>query len=163
MQKTLVVIAALIAVGAVIFALNRPEPTPAEKLSDAVEDVGDATQELVEELATAAEETAEAAQKEVEAKVEELQSEAATTLEAVAAEVTAMSEDRRKELEGLVQEWRDSGIVTDEGIDFDAAITAVNESQLEADSKAQLVEFLTFVRDLPGDAQANLQALEQSL
>ena len=163
MQRVVILAILVIAAGAVIFALNRPEPTPAERLSDAVQDVGDAAEDVVEELAAVAEDTVEAAKSEVEAKSEELQGQAATALEAVTAEVTQMSEDTRSQLEGLLQEWRDSGIVTDDGIDYDAATAAINASELSADAKTELIGLLTFVRDLPGDVDANLQALEQSL
>ena len=59
MQRVVILAVLAIAAGAVIFALNRPEPTPAERLSDAVQDVGDAAEDVVEELAAVAEDTVE--------------------------------------------------------------------------------------------------------
>lgn len=163
MKNVVIAAVAVIAIGAAIFILNKPEPTPAERLSDAVQDVGEAAQDVVEEIAAAAEETVEAAQKEAEGRADELQDQAASALEAVSTEVANISDETKKELEGLVQEWRDSGIVTDEGIDFDAVVSAINASDLDDETKSQMVEFVTFLRDLPGDMQSNLQALEESL
>ncbi len=163
MKNIVIVALAVIAIGAAVFLLNKPEPTPAERLSDAVQDVGEAAQDVVEEVTAAAEETVVAAQKEAEARADELQDQAASALEAVSTEVASISDETRKELEGLLQEWRNSGIITDDGIDFDAAVSAINASDLDADTKSQMVEIVAFIRDLPGDVEANLRALEQAL
>lgn len=163
MKNSLVFFVAVIAVAAVVFVLNKPEPTPAEKLGDAVQDVGEAAQDVAEEISATAEETVDAVQKEAAARADELQDYAVEAMEAVSKEVAKTSADTRRELEVLLQEWRNSGIVTDEGIDFDAAIAAINASSLDDESKSQMIGIVAFVRDLPGDVQSNMQALEKLL
>lgn len=163
MQRIIAVVVVLVAVGAVIFALNRPEPTPAERLSEAADEAGQAAQDAIEELSDAAEETVAAVQKDAEAKAEEIQNSAAEAMDSLSAELNAASEETRKELDRLMQDWRETGIVTDEGIDYDAAMTAVDETEMDADTKTEVNKVLAFIRDLPGEAKAKLDALEQSL
>ncbi len=163
MQKSALLTAAVIVVGVVVYSLTRPEPTPAERLSEAAQEVGDATRDAAEELAAVAEETVEAVQDQTEAKVDEMQNDAAEVVDAISKELTTASADARTQLETLVQEWRDTGIVSDEGIDFDAAIAAVNATELDSETKLQVNGLLESMRDLPGDAKMKLEALENSL
>lgn len=163
MNKTILVAVAVIAAAALIFALTRPEPTPTERLSDAVQEAGDAAQDAVEELSTAVEDTVEAVQKEAETKAEEIQNSASEAMGSISAELEAASENTRKELDALIQDWKDTGIVTDAGIDFEAAINAVNELDIDVATKTGVNKILAFVRDLPGEAKAKLETLEKAL
>ena len=75
----------------------------------------------------------------------------------------ATTSEVKKELDVLLEEWRASGIVTDDGIDFGAAIEAVETSQLEAETKSQIKTIIEFVRDAPGEAKEKLEALQASI
>ena len=152
MQKTLIWVVAAAAIAAAIYAMTRPEPTPAERLSDAAQEAGEAAKDAVQELANAAEDTLDAVQNEAEA-----------SMSALSAELTAASEETRTALEGLVQDWQDTGIITENGLDFDAATAAINEADLDDSTKAELNGLLAFIRDLPGETQAKMDALKDAL
>lgn len=163
MKKTAYLLAAAAAIAALTMYLTRPEPTPAERLSDAVQEAGEAAQDAAKELADAAEETVAALQKETEAKADELRSEAAVAMDALSKKVTETSATAQQEMENFISDWRSTGIVTENGIDFDAAVASVNETDLDAETKKQINNLLTFLRDLPGEAAAKLEALEKAL
>lgn len=163
MNKVLVALVATAAVAAIIYAVTRPEPTPAERLSEAAQEASDAAKDAVQDLSEAAEETVDAVRKEAEAKTEEIEDETAAAMEAVSAELDATTSEVKKELDVLLEEWRASGIVTDEGIDFNAAIEAVETSELEAETKSKVQAVIEFIRDAPGEAKEKLEALQASI
>lgn len=163
MQEIGTIAAAAIILVAVVYAPTQPEPVPAERLSDAAQDAGEAAQNTFGELATAAEETAEALQEEVEATIAELQGDVTEAMDAVSAGLTAASEETQNKLKMFVPEWRDSGIVTDEGVDFDAAMASVNDADLSSETKTEINKVLAFIPDLPREARAKLEVLENSL
>lgn len=163
MQKSAIVLVAVIVIAVVIYALTRPEPTPAERLSEAAEDAGEAAKDAVEELAAVAEDAVDTLQENAEAKAQEIQNDAAATADALATELVTASEEARSELEVFINDWRESGIVTDEGIDYDAAIAAVNAADMDAKTKEEVNRILAYIRDLPGEAQRKLQELENAL
>ena len=163
MQKS-VIIAVVIGVAiAAVYALTRPEPTPSEKLAEAAQDAGEAAKDALDDLAGAADEAATALRKEVESKTEELQAEAESLAEAFTAELSEQSAKAQEEMEKLQKDWRATGIVTDDGIDFNAAIAAIEKSDLDDDSKKQLTAVIEFLRDTPGEAKAKLDAFEATM
>jgi hypothetical protein len=163
MQKTILIIVAAGALIATLYYVTRPEPTPADRLSDAIEDVGQAARDSAEQLANAANEAAEALQSQVESKSDELQSQAEEVTVALATRLSDTTQDAQDRLTALMQIWRETGIVTDSGIDFDAAIAAVEETDMSTDERAQVISILEFVRDAPGAAQRKMTALETAL
>lgn len=148
---------------AAIYALTRPEPTPVERLSEAAREAGDALSDAADDLTSATGEAAEALQVEAEAHIEELEANVAMLSNTISEQMTETSGEVRKEIESLIADWRETGIVTDNGIDFDAAIGAVNTSEMPTETKTQVIAFMEFLRDTPGDAKVKLEELEKSL
>ena len=163
MQKIGLIVVATVVVAAAIYALTRPEPTPAERLSEAAQEAGDALSDAAGDLTSATSEAAEALQVEAEAKMEEIESSAAILRDTISGQMTETSGEVRKEIESLIADWRETGIVTDNGIDFDAAISAVDTSEIPIETKTQVIAFMEFLRDTPGDAKVKLEELEKSL
>lgn len=163
MQKMVLWIVVAGAAVAVLYFATRPEPTPADRVSAAVEQAGQAAQDAAEEIGDAATEAANALQQEVEDNAAELQDQAATAADAVASQISQTSQEAKDRLTALMQIWRDTGIVTESGIDFDAAISAVEQTDMGTDARMQLVRVLEFIRNAPGDAKTKLAAIDKAL
>lgn len=153
MQKSLYWIIATGAVIVGIYVATQPEPTPAERLSEAVEKSG-------QQLAEAATDAAETLQQNVEGGASEISASAAEALSSQLAETSQEAKDR---FGALMQIWRETGIVTETGVDFDAAISAVEETDMSTDARMQLTRVLVLLRDMPGNASEKLTALEDAL
>ena len=162
-RTVLLSVIALVAIGIAVFALTRPEPMPQERLSDAVEDASEAAQDAVKALSDAASETGKAVSAELSDTAQNLNEELNSAATSIVEGVTQASDATRNRLNDLLDEWRASGIVSPDGIDFDAAIAAVANLDMEADTKSQLTALLAMVRDAPGAATAKLKELETAL
>ncbi len=159
MQRNIVLIAAGVVVVGLAVVLLRPEPTPEDKLRDAAEQAGEAAREAAGALGEAVSDATETATAELENASQQLSDSAVEMVESVA----EASEATRASLTGLIEEWRASGIITEDGIDFDAALAAVEISELDQDTKTQISALLAALRDAPAEAQAKLQELEALL
>ncbi|MFK7875683.1 MAG: hypothetical protein AB8B71_07855, partial [Paracoccaceae bacterium] len=148
---------------AAIYALTRPEPTPAERLSEAAQEAGGTLSDAVDDLTSAAGEAAEALRVESKAQMEELEASATILSDTISGQMNETSGEVRKEIESLIADWRETGIVTDNGIDFDAAISSVDTSEMPTETKTQVIAVMEFLRDTPGDAKVKLEELEKSL
>ena len=163
MKKIALIAVVTVVVAAAIYTFTRPEPTPAERLSEAAQEAGDALSDAADDLTSATGEAAEALQVEAEAKMEEIESSAAILRDTISGQMTETSGEVRKEIESLIADWRETGIVTDNGIDLDAAISAVDKSEIPIETKTQVIAFMELLRDTPGDAKVKLEELEKSL
>jgi gas vesicle protein len=142
-------------VGALVFALNRPEPvppTPEERLTKAAEEIRDATQESVEAASDAAREAVGG----ITAQVTEGYAD-------VAERVAQTSQETQIELTRFLAEWRAKGIVTEEGVDFAAATEAIEGSELSAEAKENTIAVLSALRDAPGTFEKKINALRTLL
>ena len=164
MNRNLVItLVVVVAIGVAIFALTRPEPTPKERLAEAAEQAADAAEKAVDAVTDAATEAGEAVQKDLTETAKEIESEASEAMVALVEEVTAVSQETRGHLTDLIARWRETGIVTEDGIDFDAAIAAVEAGDLDAETKSQVTKMIEMLRDAPGEAKAKLEQLEAVL
>lgn len=163
MNKLLIVLGLLAVAGAAVYFVSQPEPTPQERLSEAAEDASDALRSAAEELADAAEDAGDAVREEIQSTADDLSDQMAETSAALAERVSSTAEETRAALAELIETWRATGIVTDDGIDYDAAIDAIASSGLSEGAKAQSVSLLEAVRDAPGAATEKLAELEAAL
>jgi uncharacterized protein (DUF885 family) len=163
MKKIGLIAVVAVVVAAAIYTFTRPEPTPAERLSEAAQEAGDALSDAADDLTSATGEAAETLQAEAEAKMEEFEASANTLSDTISEQMTITSDEARQEIESLISDWRETGIVTENGIDFDAALSAVESSQMSTETKEQVTAFVEFLRDTPGDAKVKLEELEKSL
>ncbi|MFC3612897.1 hypothetical protein ACFORG_03905 [Lutimaribacter marinistellae] len=164
MNKTAIIgILAVAAIGIAIFALTRPEPTPQERLSDAVGEASGAVEDAVKALGDAANEARDAAADELQAATTELQDSAINMAATVMEQVNSSAQETKEELRRLMEEWKSSGVVTEEGINFDNALATVEASNLSARSKDLITELLSSLQSLPAEATAKLAELEAAL
>ncbi len=68
-----------------------------------------------------------------------------------------------QEASELVTAWNEAGIVTEDGIDFDQAIAAVNASDFDAETKKKITDLITEVRNSPETFDKFLQELKAVL
>jgi len=153
-------------VGGLVFVLNRPEPTPPtpkERLAEAAEEIRDVTQEAVEAASDAAEDAGEALASGTKEAVEKMKSEVVETYADVAERVAQTSQDTKRQMKRFLTDWKASGIVTEEGIDFAAAAATIEASDLSAEAKANVISVLNALRDAPGVFAEKLDALKTLL
>ena len=153
-------------VGGLVFVLNRPEPappTPKERLAEAAEDIREATQEAVEAASDAAEDAGEALASSTKEAVEEMNAEVAEAYAGVAERVALTSQGTQAQMARFLADWKATGIVTEDGIDFTAAKAAVDASDLSTDAKANVTAVLSALRDAPGAIEDKLDALKTLL
>lgn len=146
-----------VVIGAVIvvvgFALmDKPEPTPEEKLKAAIENVGEATQEAAEAAADMAEEVGTA-----------LSTSASAAATDIANRVSALSTETKAQLESTLSEWKESGIISDTGFDFSKAVKAVEESALSESAKKQINELLALLQKQPENFEVQMDELKKQL
>lgn len=144
-------------IGAVIVVigfsvLDKPEPTPEEKLKAAIENVGDATQEAAEAAADMAEEVGTA-----------LTTSASAAAVDIANKVSKFSNESKAQLETTLLQWKESGIISDDGFDFGKAVKAVDESALSESAKKQLNELLELLQKQPENYKAQMDELKKQL
>ena len=161
--KVILGILVVVVGGALAYVALKPEPTPQERLEEAAEQAGEAVQEAAESVSEAATEAGDAIKQQAETTTEELTAQMAETAAALAEQVNATAQETRDGLKALIADWKSSGIVTDGGIDFKKATTALEESDLSAEIKTQGKALLDFLRDAPGEASAKLKELEAAL
>lgn len=145
------IIGAAIVVAGVMF-LNKPEPTPEERLKDAIENIGDATKDAAEAATDAAEDVAEA-----------MATSAANAANEMAEYATKLSSDTKAQLEEKLTDWKESGIISDDGFDFGKATTALEESNLSEAAKKQITDILEALRDTPDDFKVQMDELKKQL
>lgn len=167
MNKIITGAVVIVAIAVVAFyALNRPEPeppTPKERLSEAAEDIREATQEAAEAVSDAAEDASEALANSTSVSVSEMKAKVAETYADVAVRVANTSQETQTQLTRFLADWKASGIVTEDGIDFDKAVAAVEESDLSVAAKANVTAVLTALRNAPGAFEEKLDALKTLL
>lgn len=146
-----IVIGAAIAIAG--FALlDKPEPTPEEKLKAALETVGDATQEAADAAAEMAEEVGTA-----------LTASASAAAVEIAEKMSALSAESKAQIESVLEDWKEAGIITEDGFDFERAAQAVNDSSLAEAAKVQLNSLLGLLQKNPEDYEAQMQELKKQL
>lgn len=163
MNKLLIAVGFVLVVAVAVFFVTRPEPTPQERLAEAAQDASDAIQSAAEELSSAAEEAGDAVREEIETTAEDLSDQMAETAAVLAEEVSDTAVETRSALSEAIEAWRASGIITDDGIDYDAAIATLAESDLSDETKSQMTSLLELLRDAPGEATQKLAELEAAL
>lgn len=164
MSKTFIA-ALVIVIGAagVIYFLDRPEPTPQERLSEAAEQAGEAAEEAVEALSEAAQEVGEDLANSTRETAEDMKAKVSIALAEVAEQVARASEETQAQLRQFLEEWKAAGIMTEDGIDFAKAKAAVEASDLSADAKANVSAVLKALQDAPGAFEEKLDALRTLL
>lgn len=63
----------------------------------------------------------------------------------------------------MLADWKATGIVTEDGIDFVAATAAAQASDLSTDPKANVIAVMNALRDAPGALEDKLSALNAFL
>jgi hypothetical protein len=162
-RGVLVAVAVVLFIGGLVFALNRPEPTPAERLDKAAKDAAESIREASDAVSDAVTTAKESLAKEVEKTSSELSDSMAASAALMAEEIASSADRTKDRLQAFLAEWKASGIITDAGIDFDAAIEAVDESDLSDEAKARAKTILVALRDAPGAFEARLAKLEADL
>lgn len=150
-----VILGALLGAAVVVaglFILNKPEPTPEEKMKAALENAGDAAQDAVSAAADVVSEVGES--------VSQSASQAVLEMTGYA---TNLSNETKVQLEQKLAEWKAVGIVTEDGFDFEKAATAIKESSISEASKAQINEILEALRKAPESFEAQLNELIKQL
>ena len=153
-------------VGGLVFALNRPEPpppTPKERLTEAAEEIREATQEAIAAASDATEDASEALASDAEKVVDEMKAEVAEAYAGVAERVAHTSQQTQAQLARMLADWKATGIVTEDGIDFVAATAAVQASDLSTDAKANVIAIMNALRAAPGAVENKLDALHALL
>ncbi|WP_380055810.1 hypothetical protein ACFE33_01205 [Falsihalocynthiibacter sp. SS001] len=138
---------AAIAAGAFFF-FNKPEPTPQERLEAALEDAQNSTKEAGEAAADVISQIGN-----------DLSGRATETAITLAESVTELSEKTKSELERMFVQWQESGIITENGVDYEKAAQAIRESNLSDSEKLQLTELLVVLQLAPKAAQATVDQL----
>ncbi len=137
--------------GLVVY-LNRPEPTPTERLGDAMENAGDALRDAGAAISDG---------------VQDIQEEVASNLTSASAELSEMvansTEKMSAEAATLVKAWQEAEIFTEEGFNFDNAIKAVEDSSLEGQKKDRIATLLHDIRDAPEKAAEKLREIHTEL
>ncbi len=148
---------------AVFFFMNQPEPTPEERLEDAAQQAGEAAKDAVDALKDAANEATGALAEDLSKSAEEI----AGQLEAASADLSARisnsSAEAQAALDQMVSDWKATGILTEEGIDFDKANDAIVSSDLPDEAKSQLALVLNFLKAAPGAFDARVKEVESAL
>ena len=139
MSKTVLGVAvALLVVAGVIFWMNQPEPTPAERLDDAVAATGAALKDAASAVSDG-----------VSDKSAEMRRSAEEGMADLAETIAGSTEEFSAEVVRLMAQWQDAEILTPEGMNFDKAIASVEASSLTPETKARLVSILTEIRAAP--------------
>lgn len=157
-----------VVIGAVIvfaawFFMNQPEPTPQEKLGEAVEQAGDAAKDAMDAVKDATSEAADSLATDLSKSADDL----AVQIQAAGADISqrigGASDEAKAELTGMLADWKASGIVTDTGIDLDKASEALGASDLTQEAKTQIEALLQYINEAPETFAARLGATEQTL
>ena len=139
MNKTVIAIVAVALIGGGAYLwLYQPEPTPAERLEDAAAEARDALQEAGSAISDGVQQSGTEL-------VEDAQ-EAATALAEMAADKT---EELSAEAVQLIAAWQATGIVTEDGINMENAIKAVEDSGLDGETKDKIITLLKDIREAP--------------
>lgn len=150
-----IIIGALLGAAIVVagfFLFDKPEPTPEDRLKEALENVGDASQEAAKAAADVVGEVGQA-----------ISTSASQAAMDMAAAATQLSNSSKVELEKMLTEWKAKGIVTEEGFDFEKAATAIKESDLSEATKTQIDQVLEAFRKAPEAFNAQLNELMKQL
>ncbi|MGR3616644.1 MAG: hypothetical protein ACU0BB_11450 [Paracoccaceae bacterium] len=152
-RKLLLAAVAICAIG-VAYATFRPqpEPTPAERLQQAAEDA----QSALSDATDAAADSARAAGEAISADVQ-------NSLADMAESIAAQSEDFSAGAQGLIAAWNETGIVTENGIDYAKASALVAQSDLAQGTKAQVDEILKQIEQSPENITKYLDELKALL
>lgn len=135
MRKIFLLLIFAVAVAAIIYAVSRPEPTPTERLSDALQEASDAVEETVGDMSSAMSE--------------------------ITTEITNSTAETLEEFSGLLQSWRETGIITESGVDFEAAAAEIRASDMDDAAKEQSLKLIELLRSAPEEANAQLRAIEE--
>ena len=162
-RNMLIAVAAALVVGGLIFALNRPEPTPEARLEEALKETGESAREAADALKDAVTEATESTARDMEKAAADARETMTRTIESMTEEIAASAEQTRDRLQTFVSEWKSSGIITEKGLDFDKAIQAVDESEMSDESKARVKNILSALRDAPGAFADKFARLEAEL
>lgn len=162
-RNIVIAIVAIVVIGGIVFALNRPEPTPQERLQDAVKDTAESVKEAGEAVKDAVGEAAESVAKDVEKAASEASENVSQAIASLSEEIAASTEQSKEQITTLIGEWKDSGIITEDGVDFDKASQAVDESSLSDENKKKAKSILSALRDAPGAFSEKLAKLEAAL
>lgn len=142
--------AAVVVAGYLIF--NKPEPTPEERLKSALEDAGAAAQDAADAAADAVSGVGEA--------LAISASEAATEM---ATYVEKLSLESKAKFEAELAEWKETGIISDNGIDFEKAAIEVQNSDLSISVQAQINDILEAMQKAPDSFNEQLKELMRQL
>ncbi|SLN70953.1 hypothetical protein ROA7450_03886 [Roseovarius albus] len=153
MNKVVVLGAVGIAVLAVlIFTLNKPEPTPAEKLEQAVQDLGNAASDVGDALVEGGKGIQENLQEELQAAANDFADFAASSAESLS-----------QQAQDLVAAWQDTGIISETGFEFEKAIQTLKDSTLDDATKEKIAKILDQIRDTPELAAEKLREIRDLL
>lgn len=132
--------------------LNKPEPTPEERLKSAIEDAGDAAQEA-----------ADAAKDVVGDVGTAIANSASDTAAEMARYVEELSDDTKAKLEAELAEWKASGIISDDGFDFDKAVEDLKNSELSSSAQEKINDVLKTLQEAPEAFDEQLEELRKQL
>lgn len=153
MSKIILVAVLGLCIGAaVVVVYNRPEPTPAERLEDAVKDAGDALKDAGNAISDGARDAKDGIERDL------------TTAAAELAEMAAASSEKLSDKAvRLVTAWQETGILTEDGFNYDNAIKAVEDSSLDGQTKDRITTILNDIREAPETINEKLRELRAVL
>lgn len=142
--------AAVVAAG--FFLLNKPEPTPEERLKSALEDASNSAKEAADAAADVVGEVGTA-----------ISASASDAAAEIAGYVEKLSDDTKAKFDAELAEWKAEGIITDDGFDFNKAVAALQDSDLSASAKTQINQVLEAMRDAPEAFDEQFKELKEQL
>lgn len=149
------IIAAFFGVCAVltlVYYMSRPEPTPTERLEDAISDAESALKDAGEAISESVADVRAGLEADFKTATAELSEMVAASAETMSAEATK-----------LIAAWQDAAIVTEDGFDFENAIKAVENSSLDGEKKDRIITLLHDIRDAPEMAAEKLREIRAEL
>ncbi|MBE1283672.1 MAG: hypothetical protein GJ676_10220 [Rhodobacteraceae bacterium] len=163
MNRTVIGVVVGVVVVAVVAVMNRPEPTPQERLEDAVQSAGDSLQEAGEAISDGVRQAGEDLQSQAEDAANELAEQAEEVATSLADRISTQATAFSAEALALAKAWEDSGILTSEGFDLDKAKEAVAASSLEQATKDRIVAVLEQIQATPELFDQKMQELHDIL
>ncbi len=137
---------------ALVVFFNRPEPTPAERLEDAVEDAGNALKDAGDAISEGVRDAKNGIERDLETAAAEL------------VEMAAESSEKLSEAAvRLVAAWQETGVLTEDGFNFDNAIKAVEDSGLDGEAKDRIITILHQIREAPETIDEKLKDIRAVL
>lgn len=153
MSKTIIaaILGLCVIVGLAIW-LNQPEPTPGERLNEAMEDAGDALKDATDAVSDSVKDVSD----QVSDGVQNATAEVAET-------ISEQSEAFRNEADRLITAWEETGILTEDGYNHANAVKTIEESSLDGETKDQILTILQQINEAPDQFQQKIAEIKAIL